>query len=82
MHALAAGAKQVTAVDVSEPAISLALRNAELNSFSERFSTVKSDVFDFLKKTFSENRRYEAIILDPPAFCKSKKTKKDSNSQT
>ena len=43
------------------------VRNAELNSFSERHIFYKEDIFDLLKKS---NEEYDLIVLDPPAFAK------------
>lgn len=70
-----AGAAHVTAVDVSRTAIDMTRRNAELNGLEDRMSFVTSDVFDFLKKRLEEHdRSADYIILDPPAFTKSRKT--------
>lgn len=62
----------VTAVDSSETAISQSKRNAELNDVSDRCSFVKADAFDFLKALNLERKKYDFIVLDPPAFVKSK----------
>lgn len=66
----ATNAKSVTAVDVSESALATLKENAALNGFSN-VNTVCADVFEFLKEAKQNGRRYDAIILDPPAFCKS-----------
>ncbi|MBI5325363.1 MAG: class I SAM-dependent rRNA methyltransferase [Ignavibacteriae bacterium] len=72
LHAAKAGAKEIICVDSSDTALSKARRNAELNNFSNiRF--VQSDVADYLKNELTENRKWDLIILDPPAFAKSKK---------
>ena len=69
------GAAHVTAVDVSAQAIEMARSNAELNGLSENMSFVTSDVFDFLKNRIeTHDRSADYIILDPPAFTKSRKT--------
>lgn len=69
------GAAHVTAVDVSAQAIEMARSNAELNGLSENMSFVTSDVFDFLKNRIeNHDRSADYIILDPPAFTKSRKT--------
>ena len=73
LNAARAGAKSVTAVDVSEDAIEMTKRNAEKNGLT--IETVCADVFDFLTKLDSEkNRDFDYIILDPPAFTKSAAT--------
>lgn len=70
-----AGAAHVTAVDVSETAVEMARANAELNGLEGNMSFVKSDVFDFLKaRIAAHDRSADFIILDPPAFTKSRKT--------
>lgn len=69
------GAAHVTAVDVSAQAIEMARSNAELNGLSGNMSFVTSDVFDFLKNRIeTHDRSTDYIILDPPAFTKSRKT--------
>ena len=69
------GAAHVTAVDVSAQAIEMARSNAELNGLSGNMSFVTSDVFDFLKNRIeTHDRSADYIILDPPAFTKSRKT--------
>ena len=75
LNAVKGGAKQVTAVDISESAIAMARKNAELNGFSGRIDFITADVFDYLT-SLSENSRkpFDFIILDPPAFTKSRKT--------
>jgi 23S rRNA (cytosine1962-C5)-methyltransferase len=62
----------VTGVDESETALSLARKNAALNNISSRCEFIKADVFDFLKKEIETDNKYDFIILDPPAFVKSK----------
>ncbi len=62
----------VTGVDSSEQAVALARRNAGLNNLTERCSFVKADVFEFTKDALSKGRLYDSIVLDPPAFVKSK----------
>ena len=75
LNAAAGGAESVVAVDISESAIALAKKNAELNGFSDRVSFVCCDVFDYLAELEKNKRRdYDLIILDPPAFTKSRAT--------
>lgn len=68
-----AGAARVESVDVSDTALALAAENAELNAITERMVFTKADAFAFLKAAREERRRYDVIILDPPAFIKRKK---------
>lgn len=74
LNCAAAGAAHVTAVDVSESAVSLARDNARLNGLEERMDFVAADVFDLLPKLLEERAHYDLIILDPPAFTKSRRT--------
>ncbi len=70
-----AGAEHVTAVDISADAIAQTRRNTELNGLAERMDFVTADVFDLL--TGMEQAKkcpYDYIILDPPAFTKSRGT--------
>jgi 23S rRNA (cytosine1962-C5)-methyltransferase len=71
MHLASAGA-EITCVDSSEKAIEQAKRNAEINKVGDRIDYVVKDVFDFLDKEFrAGGRKYDFIVLDPPAFVKS-----------
>lgn len=70
-----AGAAHVTAVDVSAAAVEMARSNAVLNGLEGNMDFVRSDVFDFLKARIeAHDRSADYIILDPPAFTKSRKT--------
>ena len=70
-----AGAKRVTAVDISREALEQAERNAALNGMTDRLEFLRADVFDLLTKTAEEKRSpWDYIILDPPAFTKSSAT--------
>ena len=74
MNCAAAGAKRVTAVDISEEAIAMTRRNAALNGLSN-IDFVCADVFDYLETLGREGKSpYDYIILDPPAFTKSRST--------
>lgn len=69
------GAAHVTAVDVSAAAVEMARSNAVLNGLEGNMTFVQSDVFDFLKARIeAHDRSADYIILDPPAFTKSRKT--------
>lgn len=74
LNALLGGAARVTAVDVSESAVALAKQNAALNGVAERIEFVCADVFDLLPQLSEAHADYDFIILDPPAFTKSRKT--------
>ena len=66
------GAKKVVSVDISPLAIEQSKRNAKLNNLEEKIEYVKADVFDYLDKI--NKKEYDLIILDPPAFTKSRST--------
>ncbi len=69
---LASLGDEITGVDESERAITQAQKNAELNNFHDRVKFIKSDVFSFLKDEIGKGeKRYDFIVLDPPAFVKS-----------
>jgi len=73
MNTARGGAAHVHAVDVSEAAIASAKENAEQNGLSSVISFQTADVFDLLPQ-LEGKREYDFIILDPPAFTKSRKT--------
>ncbi len=72
LNAAKGGATHVTAVDVSESAVAMARANAERNSLADRMDFVTADVFELLPTL--KKGEYDFIILDPPAFTKSRKT--------
>ena len=74
LNAALGGAAHVTAVDVSESAVEMARANAERNRVSDVMDCVAANVFDLLPKLEKEPMKYDFIILDPPAFTKSRKT--------
>ena len=75
LNAAKGGAAHVTAVDVSEAAVEMARRNADINGVSDRMDCVAANVFDLLPRLAEEGgKKYDFIILDPPAFTKSRKT--------
>ncbi|MGN0537363.1 MAG: class I SAM-dependent rRNA methyltransferase [Acutalibacteraceae bacterium] len=73
LNAAKAGAAHVCAVDISEDAITMAKGNAELNGLTENMSFMAANVFDLLPEMPPTNK-YDYIILDPPAFTKSRST--------
>lgn len=74
LHACKYGAKKVTAVDISETAIETARQNSLLNGFLHRTEFVTANVFDFLRQKVKEERIWDVVILDPPAFAKNRKS--------
>ena len=75
LNAAKGGAEHVTAVDVSASAIGMARQNALRNSLEDRMDFVTADVFDLLPELAAKGGKpYDFIILDPPAFTKSRKT--------
>ncbi len=64
------GAAEVTGLDASQQAVDLAVQNAKLNGLSARF--VVADVFEELRRREKNKERFGCIILDPPAFVKSR----------
>lgn len=71
LNAAYAGASHVDAVDASELAIEQAKQNAALNGLSDRVDFICADAFDFLRQA-QEKEPYDVVILDPPAFTKSR----------
>ena len=74
---LALTAKEVIAADVSLPALQTVERNAALNGFNN-IKTVQADVFSLLREYKKAGEKFDLIVLDPPAFCKSAAEVKDA----
>lgn len=75
LNAALGGARQITAVDISASALEMAGSNARLNGLDGKMIFKEADVFDFLSELERSGRgKYDFIILDPPAFTKSRKT--------
>ena len=74
LNAAKGGAKHVTAVDVSEFAVQCAAENARLNGLDGVMECRAANVFDLLPELEKAPKSYDFIILDPPAFTKSRKT--------
>ena len=68
---LAGGAREVTALDSSGPALERARANAALNGFTN-LTTVEADAFEWLREAERRRERFDTIALDPPAFAKNK----------
>ncbi len=78
LNAAASGASEVTAVDISGTAIERARKNAALNGLSDCINFLCEDVFDLLPRLEERGERYDVVILDPPAFTKSRETVKQA----
>ncbi|HXD77394.1 MAG TPA: class I SAM-dependent rRNA methyltransferase [Puia sp.] len=73
-HAGFYGAKSVLGLDISEAAVAQARRNASLNGLEAVCRYEAVNAFDVLKKWSKECREYDVVMLDPPAFTKSRET--------
>ncbi|WP_298707578.1 class I SAM-dependent rRNA methyltransferase [Chitinophaga sp.] len=71
-HAGHYGAKSVLGLDISEHAVNTARRNAELNGLQDICKFQAVNAFDQLKQWTREERKFDVVILDPPAFTKSR----------
>ena len=76
LNAGLAGANHVTGVDASELGVRQARENAALNGLSDRVDFVCEDVFDLLPRLEKQGEKYDVVILDPPAFTKSRNSVK------
>jgi len=72
IHAAHFGAKSVLGLDISENAVQQATRNAELNGLEKICHFETANAFDKLKQWSNEKRQYDVVMLDPPAFTKSR----------
>jgi 23S rRNA (cytosine1962-C5)-methyltransferase len=73
LHAAHFGAREVIGVDISAGAIALAEENARRNQLQATCSFVRADGFDLLRDWSRSGERFGTVVLDPPAFVKSKK---------
>lgn len=73
LNAVMAGAREVTALDISSDACELIKHNAEINGVADKVSVICRDVFETLKKCEADGKKFDVIILDPPAFAKNVK---------
>ncbi len=78
LNAAAAGAREVIGVDASELAVAQATENAALNGFSDRAKFICEDVFELLPELEQKGERFDVVILDPPAFTKSRNSVKNA----
>ncbi|TEB05502.1 Ribosomal RNA large subunit methyltransferase I [Pelotomaculum schinkii] len=72
VYAAAYGAREVLGVDIAAPALDVARRNASRNGFEEVCSFREANAFDELRALEKAGERFDLVILDPPAFTKSK----------
>ncbi|MCM1494555.1 MAG: class I SAM-dependent rRNA methyltransferase [Bacteroides sp.] len=78
LNAGMAGAASVLGVDASELGVAQARENAELNGLSDRVKFQCADVFELLPELESRGERFDVVILDPPAFTKSRSSVKNA----
>ena len=78
LNAGIAGAASVLGVDASEPAVEQATENAKLNGLEDRVKFICRDVFELLPELEEAGEQYDLVILDPPAFTKSRNTIKNA----
>ncbi len=78
LNAGIAGAREVTGVDASELGVEQARKNAELNHLEDRVKFICEDVFELLPELEAKGEKYDVIILDPPAFTKSRNSVKNA----
>ena len=78
LNAAQAGASGVLAVDASESGIAQARLNAQLNGLEKRVEFVCRDVFELLPELERQGRQFDVVILDPPAFTKSRNSVKNA----
>ena len=74
LHAGFYGAAEVTGVDISAYACEFAEKNARLNGLEDRVRFIEANAFDLLAEKSRAGEKYDVIILDPPAFTKSRST--------
>ncbi|MCB6611150.1 class I SAM-dependent rRNA methyltransferase [[Clostridium] symbiosum] len=78
LNAAVSGAKEVLGVDASELGIAQARENAELNGVSKTASFLCADVFELLPELEQKGEKFDVVILDPPAFTKSRNSIKNA----
>lgn len=78
LNAGIAGAREVLGVDASQLAVDQAVENAKLNGLEERVSFRCADVFELLPELEAKGEKYDVVILDPPAFTKSRNSVKSA----
>ncbi len=73
LYALKGGATRVINADVSQPALDIARKNAELNGFDKKKAVfLNADVFKLLREYRDQKTKFDVVIMDPPKFAESK----------
>lgn len=72
LNALSAGALHATGVDASQQAVDCAAANANINGFAHNSDFICADIFELLPQLIDQGKAYDLVILDPPAFAKSR----------
>lgn len=78
LNAGIAGASSVLGVDASQLGVDQATVNAKLNGLEDRVKFICADVFDLLPKLEEQGEKFDVVILDPPAFTKSRNSVKNA----
>jgi 23S rRNA (cytosine1962-C5)-methyltransferase len=73
VHAASFGAKSALGIDISARAVAQAAGNARLNGVQERARFEECDAFERLRSLHQEGQRFDVVVMDPPAFVKSRK---------
>jgi 23S rRNA (cytosine1962-C5)-methyltransferase len=73
LYAASYGAEQVTCIDSSEPSCRLIKENAILNNCADRVSVIEADAVLGMKQLLAEGKRFDVVLIDPPAFIKKRK---------
>ena len=76
IQAAAAGARSVLCLDSSESALARVRHNADLNGVTNRVNVRRGDAFDSLRGLYAEERRFDIVVVDPPAFIRRKKDRR------
>lgn len=71
VHALAGGATEVTSLDISAQALTVAEENAQLNEFTGAHNIIVGDAFDELENLAEDKQKFDIVVIDPPSFAKS-----------
>lgn len=78
LNAAIAGAKEIVGVDASQTGIEQAIKNAALNKVEDKATFLCRDVFELLPELEEKGERFDVVILDPPAFAKSRQSVKNA----
>jgi 23S rRNA (cytosine1962-C5)-methyltransferase len=74
IFAAAGGARRVTSVDISRPAIEAVKRNFEINGLKTEHRDVATDAFEFVEQEIAAKHKYDLVITDPPSFAPNEKS--------